>query len=502
MTFFNSFIREFLDFNESFRSQIVTMPAAQEWSSTSTATRAGMGPSGKSLTTVSKTQTYRCVNHPRVDRPRIVHHDNIRAISAVPTQPALCKDHDHGRRLSSVSEGAWKNSLRQKEKLLPAIPNPAARARGFERKNRSRSMERISRRRETGRIPENDPDSPPSSLSSGIGNKENNRSVSESTRENRKKSPQGYESFSRRNKLDQTMVDELSNDIISSDLRVNWRDIAGLDEAKSLLQEAVVLPLIMPEFFRGIRRPWKGILMIGPPGTGKTMLAKAVASECKTTFFNVSSSSLTSKYRGESEKLVKHLFELARYHAPSIIFIDEVDALCSQRGSDSEHEASKRFKAELLTQMDGLSSHGDETKVVMVLAATNYPWLIDEAFRRRFEKRIHIGMPNREARRSLLDISLSSMKVSEEVDLERIADDLDSYSASDITNLCRDAAMMSMRKAIKNKPLEELKQIKQEEIDKPITQDDFKDALERCKNTCSDIEISRYEEWMSKHGSY
>eukprot|EP00095_Tigriopus_kingsejongensis_P011569 snap_masked-scaffold1091_size63258-processed-gene-0.4 protein:Tk11569 transcript:snap_masked-scaffold1091_size63258-processed-gene-0.4-mRNA-1 annotation:"aaa atpase" len=497
MTFFNNFIREFLDFNESFRSQIVTLPLAQEWSSTATATRVGSGAMSK--TTVSKTQNYRCVNHPRVERPRIVHHNNIRAISAVPDAPSRCKD--PSRRLSSVSEGAWKNSLRQKEKLLPAIPNPHARARGFERKNRSRSMERISRRRES-KIAEagNESDSPPSSIASGV-NKEN-RSASENPGETRRKSPQSFESFSRRHKLDANMVDELSSDIISHDLRVNWKDIAGLDEAKSLLQEAVVLPLIMPEFFRGIRRPWKGILMIGPPGTGKTMLAKAVASECKTTFFNVSSSSLTSKYRGESEKLVKHLFELARYHAPSIIFIDEIDALCSQRGSDSEHEASKRFKAELLTQMDGLSSNGDETKVVMVLAATNYPWLIDEAFRRRFEKRIHIGMPSRQARKGLLEINLSRMKVSDETDLDEIADELESYSGADITNLCRDAAMMAMRKAIKNKPLDELKQIKKEDIDKPISQEDFKDALERCKNTCSDIEVARYDEWMAKHGSY
>lgn len=204
----------------------------------------------------------------------------------------------------------------------------------------------------------------------------------------------------------------LEREVIDFNPNVTFDDIAELETAKALLQEAVLLPLKMPQFFTGIRRAWKGVMMFGPPGTGKTLLAKAIASTGKTTFFNVSASSLASKWKGESEKLVRILFEMAKFYAPTTIFFDEIDALGSRR-SEGEDESSRKVKSELLVQMDGANVETEgERKYVMVLAATNRPWDLDEALRRRLEKRIYIPLPTEKGRRELLKINLKDVVVS------------------------------------------------------------------------------------------
>lgn len=303
---------------------------------------------------------------------------------------------------------------------------------------------------------------------------------------------------------DKDLVEALERDIISQNPNVKWDDIADLEDPKKLLKEAVVLPMWMPDFFKGIRRPWKGVLMVGPPGTGKTLLAKAVATECRTTFFNVSSSTLTSKYRGESEKLVRLLFEMAHFYAPTTIFIDEIDSVCSRRGTSEEHEASRRVKAELLVQMDGVggvSAKDDPSKMVMVLAATNFPWDIDEALRRRLEKRIYIPLPSIKGRVELLRINLKELELANDVDLDKIAEQMEGYSGADITNVCRDASLMAMRRRIEGLTPEEIRNLSRDEMHMPTTMEDFESTLRKVSKSVSATDLEKYEKWIEEFGS-
>ncbi|KAF7667764.1 hypothetical protein LDENG_00046570 [Lucifuga dentata] len=243
----------------------------------------------------------------------------------------------------------------------------------------------------------------------------------------------------------------ISRDIYLHSPNVRWEDIIGLEDAKRLVKEAVVYPIKYPQLFTGILSPWKGLLLYGPPGTGKTLLAKAVATECKTTFFNISASSIVSKWRGDSEKLVRVLFELARYHAPSTIFLDELESVMSQRGSSTggEHEGSRRMKTELLIQMDGLARSDD---LVFVLAASNLPWELDHAMLRRLEKRILVGLPSSPARYAMISQWLppvsatGGVELQTELDYETLAKETEGYSGSDIRLVCKEAAMRPVRK--------------------------------------------------------
>ena len=349
---------------------------------------------------------------------------------------------------------------------------------GGKRSNNSRSKVKSvnSGRRSRSRSPAG------GQKSSGYGQKHRNR------RERNRPPPSGSS-----DKFEEAVESE----IVDSSPNVKWSDVAGLDTAKQTLQEAVILPMLRPDIFKGVREPPRGVLLYGPPGTGKTMLAKAVATESRATFLAISSSALTSKWVGESSKLVKAMFEVARKRAPAVIFIDEIDSVLSAR-TDGEHNASRQLKTEFLVQFDGVRNKesSEETPHVLIIGATNRPWELDEAVRRRMAKRIFIPMPSPIARGTLLQNMMQQGEASyaiSSVEVDHLVIVTEGYSGSDLAALVREAALGPIRElgcAVAN--------IDEDEI-RPYNVADFQAAL--CQIRASVRDQTRYEEWTRSFGT-
>ncbi|PIA44436.1 hypothetical protein AQUCO_01700199v1 [Aquilegia coerulea] len=246
----------------------------------------------------------------------------------------------------------------------------------------------------------------------------------------------------------------LADVIPPNDIGVTFDDIGALENVKDTLKELVMLPLQRPELFcKGqLTKPCKGILLFGPPGTGKTMLAKAVATEAGANFINISMSSITSKWFGEGEKYVKALFSLASKIAPSVIFVDEVDSMLGRRENPGEHEAMRKMKNEFMINWDGLRTKDKER--VLVLAATNRPFDLDEAVIRRLPRRLMVNLPDAANREKILRVVLAKEEMAPDVDLGAVANMTDGYSGSDLKNLCVTAAHCPIRELLEKEKKE------------------------------------------------
>ncbi|KAM5581991.1 ATPase family AAA domain-containing protein FIGL1 [Rosa sericea] len=297
--------------------------------------------------------------------------------------------------------------------------------------------------------------------------------------------------------LEPRLIEHVSNEIMDKDPNVRWNDIAGLDHAKKCVTEMVIWPLLRPDIFKGCRSPGKGLLLFGPPGTGKTMIGKAIAGEAKATFFYISASSLTSKWIGEGEKLVRALFGVASCRQPAVIFVDEIDSLLSQRKSEGEHESSRRLKTQFLIEMEGFDSGSEQ---ILLIGATNRPQELDEAARRRLTKRLYIPLPSSEARAWIVENLLEKdglFKLSRE-DIDNICKLTEGYSGSDMKNLVKDACMGPLREALRQGI--EITKLKKEDM-RPVTFQDFESALHEVRPSVSLNELGTYDDWNKQFGS-
>lgn len=289
------------------------------------------------------------------------------------------------------------------------------------------------------------------------------------------------------------IVELIMSEIMDHGPPVAWDDIAGLEFAKTTIKEIVVWPMLRPDIFTGLRGPPKGILLFGPPGTGKTLIGKCIACQSGATFFSISASSLTSKWVGEGEKMVRALFAIARCHQPAVIFIDEIDSLLSQR-TDGEHDSSRRIKTEFLVQLDGAATAADDR--ILVVGATNRPQEIDEAARRRLAKRLYIPLPEAAARWQIVTNLMSREKNQlGEAELERVVTATEGFSGADMTHLCKEAALGPIRSI----QLSDIATITADEV-RPIIYSDFQEALKTVRPSVSSKDLELYEDWNKTFG--
>ncbi|WP_367116339.1 26S protease regulatory subunit [Methanothermococcus sp.] len=280
---------------------------------------------------------------------------------------------------------------------------------------------------------------------------------------------------------------------------MKWDDIGGLEEVKQLMMETIVISALQKP---ASIQPWKGILLFGPPGTGKTLLASACAGSLEATFFNVKASSVSSKYYGESSKIVSALYDVAREMHPSIVFIDEIDALTTKR-SDGVSEASRRMLSTLLTELDGFQDKGSD-RLILTLSATNTPWDLDEAVLSRFSRRIYIPLPDKDATKEIIKINTKGVKL--DVNLDDIANKCVErlYSGRDLKNLCQDAIWNMIRDV--NKDLYKMANLSYKELKRrklkvrALTDDDFEEAFKKIKSPLTKSEIEKYEKWGEEFG--
>ncbi len=299
--------------------------------------------------------------------------------------------------------------------------------------------------------------------------------------------------------FDQREFDALINGCIEKS-HISWGDISGLDETKQIIKESIVLALAQKKGDLKVEG-WSNILLYGPPGTGKTLLAAATSSGLGATFFNVKISDVLSRYVGDSPKILATLFRRAQEEAPSVIFIDEIENLVESR--DSGKQSSTGLVQSFLAELDGFSRKSDD-RFVLFMAATNVPWEVDNAILNRFEKRILIPLPDRQARKGILRIHLEKKGYSFEGDLGKIADLTQGYSGRDIRNLCKDVSIRMIREM--NPAISEMadsvKKAKGYHLrTRTITLEDFRNTFERFKPTTSDEVLRNVDEWRRKFGS-